>query len=282
LADYIITELDRFILFPWYIIANMQLCFIDTETTGLYTAAGDRICEIGLIIVDSELEIVERFESLINSQRPISPEAYRVNRITEAELKNAPLFADLSFKLSDLVRDRIIVGHNVEFDNDFLKNEFDLSGADYEPGALLDTRTIAKALISSSSYGLSVLMRYFGIKISNRHRALGDCQAAYELFLRLFKLYREKTGRDLTDFIEEYSIKPSEEKHVLPAWLQSALDGNQPLRIEYCDRENLRTVRIIKPLRVFCSHGRHYLEAFCMSKSAKRTFLVDRIKKVDY
>jgi len=260
----------------------MQLCFIDTETTGLYTAAGDRICEIGLIIVDSGLEIVERYESLINPQRLISPEAYRVNRITEAELKDAPLFADLSSRLSELVRDRVIVGHNVDFDNDFLRNEFGLSEVDYTPIALLDTRVIAKALIPSPSYGLSVLIRRLGIKIENRHRAMGDCHATYELFLRLFKLYGEKTGGDLTSFIEEYAIRPSEEKHVLPPWLESALDGEQQVRIEYRDRENQRSVRIIKPLRVFSAHGKHYIEAFCMSRSAKRTFLVDRIKKVDY
>lgn len=260
----------------------MQLCFIDTETTGLYTVAGDRICEIGLIIVDSGLEIVERYESLINPQRLISPEAYRVNRITEVELKAAPLFADLSSKLSDLVRDSVIVGHNVDFDNDFLSNEFNLSGVDYKPVALLDTRMIAKALIPSASYGLSVLMRQFGIKIKNRHRAMGDCLATYELFLRLFNLYGEKTGGDLTSFIEKYAIRPSEEKYALPHWLESALDDEQQVRIEYRDRDNQRSVRIIKPLRVFIAHGRHYLEAFCMSKSAKRTFLVDRIKKVDY
>ncbi len=260
----------------------MQLCFIDTETTGLYAAAGDRICEIGLIIVDFGLQIVERYESLINPQRPISSGAYRVNRITDAELKDAPLFADLSSKLSDLVKDRVIVGHNVDFDNGFLSNEFSLSGVDYSPIAFLDTRMIAKALFPSPSYGLSVLIRYFGIEIKNRHRAMGDCHATYELFLRLFRLYGEKTGGDLTSFIEKYAIRPSEEKHALPPWLESALDDEQQVRIEYRDRDNQRSVRIIKPLRVFIAHGRHYLEAFCMSRSAKRTFLVDRIKKVDY
>jgi DNA polymerase III epsilon subunit-like protein len=81
---------------------------------------------------------------------------------------------------------------------------------------------IAKALIPSPSYGLSVLIRRFEIKIKNRHRAMGDCHATYELFLRLFKLYGEKTGGDLASLIEEYAVRPSEEKHVLPPWLESA------------------------------------------------------------
>ena len=260
----------------------MQLCFIDTETTGLYAAAGDRICEIGLITVDSGLEIVERYESLINPQRQISPEAYRVNRITEEELKDAPFFADLTSRLTDLVKDRVIAGHNIGFDVDFLMNEFGLAGADFKPIALLDTRTIAKDLIFSPSYGLSVLLRRFGIKVKNRHRALGDCQATYELFLRLYKLFGEKTGGNMDGLIEKYAIRPCSQERALPAWLESALDGNHQVKIEYYDRENRHSIRIIKPLRVLSSNGRQYLEAFCTSKNAKRTFLIDRIKKVDY
>lgn len=260
----------------------MQLCFIDTETTGLYTAAGDRICEIGLIAVDSRLEILAQYDSLINPQRPISPEAYRVNRITQADLEGAPLFADLVSRLSDFVSDGIIVGHNVGFDFEFLKNEFNLSGANFDPHALLDTRIMAKALIPSPSYGLSILMRRFGIRIPNRHRAMGDCQATFKLFVRLFRLFEEKKGGDLSKLIEEYAIRPCEDEFVLPSWLEKALESGLEVKIEYRDRANQRSVRIIKPQRVFSAHGRNYLEAFCMSRMAKRTFLLDRIKMVDY
>lgn len=260
----------------------MQLCFIDTETTGLYTAAGDRICEIGLIVANSKLEMVEQYDSLINPQRPISPEAYRVNRISQADLEGAPLFADLVSRLSSFVSDRIIVGHNIEFDYEFLKNEFSLSGADFNPHALLDTRMIAKSLIHSPSYGLSTLMRRFGIRIPNRHRAMGDCLATFELFVKLFRLYEEKNGGNLTNFIKEHSIQACKDECILPSWLEKALESGLEVKIEYRDRANQRSVRIIKPQRVFSAHGRNYLEAFCMSRMAKRTFLLDRIKIVDY
>ena len=60
----------------------MQFCFIDTETTGLYTAYGDRICEIGLLAIDEDLEIIDSFDSLLNPMREISPEAQAVNKIS--------------------------------------------------------------------------------------------------------------------------------------------------------------------------------------------------------
>ncbi len=73
----------------------MELCFIDTETTGLYPAYGDRICEIGLIIADAELHILDRFNKMINPLREISPEAQKVNKIEKWELESAPIFSQL-------------------------------------------------------------------------------------------------------------------------------------------------------------------------------------------
>ena len=260
----------------------MQLCFIDTETTGLYPAAGDRICEIGIIIVDSRLRVVQCFESLINPMRPISPEAFRVNRIKQSDVETAPIFSELSARLFDLAKDKIIAGHNVEYDHDFLKNEFNLSGFDYAPQALIDTKAIAMSLFSSSSYGLSALVGKFGIKVEGKHRAMADCRVTFELFGHLFGLYQKKNGGGLDDLVNRFAVEPDTSRKAVPAWLEKALANGEKIKVEYRSRSNLYTLRIIQPLRIFSTRGRLYLEAFCKFRNAKRTFLVDRIKKVDY
>ncbi|HEQ99170.1 MAG TPA: WYL domain-containing protein [candidate division Zixibacteria bacterium] len=258
----------------------MQFCFIDTETTGLFTSYGDRICEIGLLAVDETLEIIESFESLVNPLREISAAAFEVNQIGDAELLSAPLFPQLADKVLELIDRRILVGHNVLFDNGFLKNEFRLAGIEYPDPRMLDTRDIARGLISSPSYGLSSLVGQFEIEVENRHRAMSDCLATYQLFKHLLALGLEKNYSSLEQMAGRYMIEPEKLFESLPDWLQEALEKGIEIEIEYMNRGNVTSRRKILPLSAFDSHGKLYIEAFCQSRKSKRTFLVERIKNV--
>jgi DNA polymerase III subunit epsilon len=258
----------------------MQLCFIDTETTGLHPSAGDRICEIALIKTDSNLEIIEKYESLINPSREISPEAYRVNKIEQSQLISSPEFSELSGIILRFVESCNLVGHNVAFDYDFLVNEFNLCRIAYKAPYTLDTKEIAQTLTKSSSYGLSTLIKLFNVKIKNRHRAMGDCQGTLDVLKGLFDKYRLKTGKTLDMMLDKFARKINSDIPALPPQLQNALENRLDLQIEYCNRENYQTNRIIQPLRVFSSRGKTYIEAYCHLKNSNRTFLLDRIKIV--
>jgi DNA polymerase-3 subunit epsilon len=260
----------------------MQFCFIDTETTGLYTSYGDRICESGLLAVDENLGITDSFESLINPLREISPGAYAVNQIENEELLTAPLFTDLAERVLEMINGRILVGHNILFDNGFLKNEFRLAELEYPGPKMLDTRDIARGLVGTHSYGLSTLVRMFGITVEDRHRAMGDCAATLELFRHLVNIGLEKNYSSLEEMAKRYIIEPEKLFIELPDWLQNALEQGTEVEIEYTNRSNIPSRRKILPLSAFDSHGKLYIEAFCKSRKSKRTFLVDRIKTVFY
>jgi len=260
----------------------MELCFIDTETTGLYPACGDRICEIGLIAADPQLNIIATFNSLVNPLRKISPEAHLVNRIEQAQLEAAPEFPEIAKRILELIEGRLLVGHNIMFDYSFLKNEFRLANLEYPRLRLLDTRDIARSLFNSESFGLSTLMDRFGITIEERHRAMGDCMATFQLFKHLATMNSQNAGADIAQFIEKFAFEPDETLEQLPAWLKESLENKKEIEIEYCNRDNVATRRIILPLAAFSDRGKIYLEAYCRKKNAKRTFLVDRIKKVYY
>ena len=46
---------------------------VDVETTGFSLKRGDRIVEIGLVRLNSELQIEKTFETLINPRRDVGP-----------------------------------------------------------------------------------------------------------------------------------------------------------------------------------------------------------------
>ncbi|NIP44388.1 MAG: WYL domain-containing protein [candidate division Zixibacteria bacterium] len=260
----------------------MQFCFIDTETTGLYTSYGDRICEIGILAVDENLEIIDSLDSLVNPLREISPAAYKVNRIENAELLSAPLFTDLAEQILKMIDNRIMVGHNILFDNGFLKNEFRLAEIEYPGPRMLDTRDIARGLVGSHSYGLSSMIRKFGIEVEGRHRAMDDCLATYQLFKHLLPIGLRKNYSSLEEMVSRYIIEPEKLFADLPDWLQEALEKGREIEIEYTNRGNITSRRKILPLSAFDSHGKLYIEAFCQIRQSKRTFLVERIKNVYY
>jgi len=260
----------------------MELCFIDTETTGLYPAYGDRICEIGLIAADLELNMIDSFNSLINPLREISPEARMVNRIAQEELESAPRFHEIGARISEFIEGRLMVGHNIMFDHGFLKNEFRLAGIEYPPPRLMDTRDIARSLVKVESWGLSTLIDMFNIAVTERHRAMGDCMGTFQLFKHLARLNSEKNGADIAQLIEEFAYEPDDTQEKLPLWLKESLDNHKEIEIEYCNRSNVASRRLILPLAAFSDRGKIYLEAICRKRNAKRTFLIDRIKKVYY
>jgi DNA polymerase III epsilon subunit family exonuclease len=260
----------------------MQFCFVDTETTGLYTSYGDRICEIGLLAVDESLEIIDSFDSLVNPLREISPDAFKVNRIDNAELLSAPLFSDLAEPILNMIDNRILVGHNILFDNGFLKNEFRLAKIEYPDPRMLDTRDIARGLVGSRSYGLSSMVRKFGIEVESRHRAMDDCLATFHLFKHLLPIGLKKNYSSLEDMVNRYVLEPERLFVDLPYWLQEALEKGTEIEIEYTNRGNVTSRRKILPLSAFDSHGKLYIEAFCQIRKSKRTFLVERIKNVHY
>ena len=72
-------------------ISQIEFTVFDVETTGLEPESGDRIIEIAAVRLKERRESGS-FHSLINpGNRPVSPAAFAVNRISQEKLKSAPL-----------------------------------------------------------------------------------------------------------------------------------------------------------------------------------------------
>ena len=100
---------------------------IDFETTGLSPAMGDRATEIAAVVV-SNGDIVGRYQSLINPQRPIPAFVQSLTGITDSMVRRAPEAPQVMRELFKLIGDVPLIAHNAAFDKQFLDAEYQRAG----------------------------------------------------------------------------------------------------------------------------------------------------------
>jgi len=158
----------------------------DIETTGL-NPRWERITEIALYVYDGE-KIIDSFTSLINPERLISPQITALTGITNNMLENAPRFFEIAKKIVQLTENKIFVGHNVHFDYNFIRAEFQNLGYEFTRKTLCTIKLAKKLMPGLKSYGLGSLCQHLGIANTHRHRASGDAFATTLLFEKLIRL----------------------------------------------------------------------------------------------
>ncbi len=96
--------------------------FFDIESTGL-DPEHDRIVELAMVRHDSP-EDRYGWTGLVNPGCRIPAESTRVHGITDADVKDKPLFKDIAADIHDLVEDTVLVGYNSRhFDTPMLHHE---------------------------------------------------------------------------------------------------------------------------------------------------------------
>lgn len=153
---------------------------VDIETTGGLTA-NNRITEVAVLVHDG-YQIVEEFQTLINPGRLIPGYITGLTGISSETVQNAPFFSEIAENLFDLLSDKIFVAHNVNFDYNFLKEEFKRVGKVFNRPKLCTVRLSRQVFPGLKSYSLGRICDHNGIEISDRHRAFGDAAATAQLF----------------------------------------------------------------------------------------------------
>ena len=157
-----------------------MFAIIDTETSGgKYNE--EKIIEIGILVYDGN-NIIETFQSLINPQKKVDYFVLKLTGIKEKELKSCKTFKDHAKEIKKLLKNKVIVGHNVEYDYRVLKNEFKSIGIDYKAKTLCTIEMSKKIFPDLESYKLKKICNHFNIELNNHHRAYDDAKATTELF----------------------------------------------------------------------------------------------------
>jgi len=162
----------------------MKYCFLDLETTGL-DCKKDSIIEISFLVQNEKGEVVDKLDEVIIPDRsPLTPYVTHITGITEKEItEQGKLFSALLSVVKEKIGDAIIVGHNIDFDINFLQEY----GVDIIKNERIDTHELARiVLINEESYALEILSQKYKFSHANAHRAMSDVEACVELlaFLR--------------------------------------------------------------------------------------------------
>ena len=137
---------------------------VDIETTG-FSPKANEIIEIGAIKVINN-KVVDEFNVLINIHSQVPDNIVRLTGITNELLLNSGIEAKEAILLFDnFICDMVLVGHNVNFDINFLYDYFEYYMGKHLSNDFVDTQRIAKGLIKDTyNYKLMTLARKFNIK----------------------------------------------------------------------------------------------------------------------
>lgn len=162
---------------------------LDLEMTGL-NPKNDKVIEIAAVKVRNG-EIVDTYSILVNPQIKISERITELTGITNEMVVDGANMDTAMQKLIDFIGDKIIVGHNIQFDYSFMKqwavnNKIPLELKAY------DTLKLARSLLPPKvSKKLENLCNYFNVARVNAHRALDDTIETQIIFEKLLEIISE-------------------------------------------------------------------------------------------
>jgi DNA polymerase-3 subunit epsilon len=166
----------------------MRELVLDTETTGLDPATGDRVIEIAAMELVNLLPTGRHFHALLDPERDVPEESTRIHGFTREMLVGKPRFAEVIADFLDFLGDAPIVAHNAPFDFGFLDAELKRSGAaPLDRSRMVDSLAIAKRKYPGLPNSLDALCRRLGVDNSMRtsHNALLDVKLLAEVYLEL-------------------------------------------------------------------------------------------------
>jgi len=174
---------------------------VDIETTGLEPAQNE-ITEIAALRI-SKGEIQGAFAALIRIDRPLPPEIVRLTGITDEMLRDSGQEKGNVLRgFIDFVKDTPLIAHNVEFDVPFLNHHIKVGLARALNNPLICTLKLARKLLPGlASYKLGKIAEYFKIPTPLTHRAPGDIEITYQIWLKLIELLEKQDICDLAKLL---------------------------------------------------------------------------------
>lgn len=194
---------------------------VDVETTGSRAGNGDRVTEVAVVLVGPGGRQETVVDTLVNPERPIPSVVTRITQITDAMVRDKPVFAEVVDEVLGALAGRVLVAHNVQFDWRFLEAEVRRARDLRLDGPRLCTVKLARRLLPGLKHrGLDAVSRYFGVEIEGRHRAGGDARATAAVLVRLLDLAAEQGASTLED-LGRVDARVRARKTAGPGWMEA-------------------------------------------------------------
>jgi predicted DnaQ family exonuclease/DinG family helicase len=192
---------------------------LDVETTGLDSETDEIIEFAASRFVDGKPK--DNLNILIHPAKEIPIFITKLTGISNAMLKDAPLFSDVAEKIRTFLGETPIIAHNSDFDLSFLNQHFEKLSSKQETVStatqwalstndVYDTLLLSKIFIPfHSSFSLAKVTEYFGIQIESHHRALPDAEAAGKILLELLEVALKTDFKDVRKILK--ILEPTDE-----------------------------------------------------------------------
>jgi len=205
---------------------------VDLETTGTNVNHGDRIIQIGCVLVQDG-EIINHFETKINPREKIPRSIVQLTGIEDKDVRKAPLFEDIAGTIYSLLAETTFVAHNVNFDFPFLNAELERAGYPSLSIPAIDTVTLSQILLpTAKSFRLRDLTSSLHIEHDHPHSAVSDAEATADLLNDLLKRVQELPTLTLEKITQLKLNLPQQTAGVFDAELQRRRKSPQPLSEE--------------------------------------------------
>ncbi len=198
-------------------LVEETFCIIDTETTGLEVRSGDKIISFAGVKVKSFKLLDAIFDQLIDPERDVTLSSSKIHGIYQKDIVGKPKIREIEHDISNFISNCTIVGHNIQFDQDFVETIIPYSelALKFKLNPILDTFSLAISLFPDlESHELSDLCKTFKIKPEIRHTALGDSIMTANLLVILAREAQERGAKSVYDLIKIMNKSIEISKHL--------------------------------------------------------------------
>ena len=190
----------------------MNEIFLDTETTGLSFKDGHKIVEVACVETKDLIPTGRVFHKLINPNRSVPNEAFKIHGFSEDFLKDKESFDKVADEFLNFIRGKKIIIHNATFDLGFLDGELaSINKEKIDKKLVTDSLEVARNKFPGTSNSLDALCKKFNIDLSRRtkHNALLDCELLREVYINLLDAKEPKF--DLSNNIEAQRLNKTKD-----------------------------------------------------------------------
>lgn len=247
---------------------------VDLETTGTNVNHGDRIIQIGCVLVQDG-EIINHFETKINPREKIPRSIVQLTGIEDKDVRKAPLFEDIAGTIYSLLAETTFVAHNVNFDFPFLNAELERAGYPSLSIPAIDTVTLSQILLpTAKSFRLRDLTSSLHIEHAHPHSAVSDAEATADLLNDLLKRVQELPTLTLEKITQLKLNLPQQTAGVFDTELQRRRKSPQPLSEELYVSHGI----VLHKSRPITANGQREKHKYPSTKKAKEKLYRDILR----
>jgi DNA polymerase-3 subunit epsilon len=230
------------------LIITRPITFIDLETTGSILGL-DRIVEVGAVKILPDSADEPQFESRVNPEMGITPEATKMHGISDTDVRDAPTFAMVAPRLADFLDNGDLGGFNLRnFDLPMLQAEFRRVGLSLP---INDRRVVdvMDIFVQKEPRDLKSAYRFYcGREYKGGHAASTDARACWSVLQGQLRKYKDlpSTPERLSAYIAEHRRKRALDsggwfipRHGKPALARGKYQGMLIREIEETDPDYL-------------------------------------------